>query len=226
MFAATQIFWWGRRSCRLPSSCYNPTMSTPSVYPTQRRVRPQSPRQGMEGYLDLYRRAEQDPEAFWGEIADARDSLVREMVQGARLESALRALVRRARKPTSPTTAWTGTSPRIAKTKSRFCGKASRASSAPSPIRNCIVWCPLRQRAEIARLQGRRPRHHLHADDSGAAHRHAGVRAARHHSQRGVRRIFGGGAEGAHSGPGRDSGDHRRWRLSPRQRGEAEARRR
>jgi len=26
--------------------------------------------QGMEGYLDLYRRAEQDPESFWGEIAE------------------------------------------------------------------------------------------------------------------------------------------------------------
>ena len=28
-------------------------------------------------------------------------------------------------------------------------------------------------------LQGRRPRHHLHAHDAGAARRHAGLRAAR-----------------------------------------------
>ena len=33
-------------------------------------------------------------------------------------------------RPTSPTTAWIAISPRIARTKSRFCGKASPASSA------------------------------------------------------------------------------------------------
>ena len=117
--------------------------------------------------------------------------------------------------------------PRIARTKSRFCGKASPAISASityQELHRLVV--PLRQRAEIARLSGRRPRHHLHADDSGAAHRDAGVRAARDHPQRRVRRIFGGSAEGAHSGSGREPRDHRRWRLPARQRSEAQARRR
>ena len=52
----------------------------------------------------------------------------------------------------------------------------------------------------------------------------AGLRAARHHSQRGVRRIFRGSAQGAHSGSGSASRHHRRWRLAARQRGQAQAR--
>jgi acetyl-CoA synthetase len=45
-------------------------MSTTEVYaPSQEFVRKAHVR-GMEGYHDLYRRAEQDPEAFWGDIAE------------------------------------------------------------------------------------------------------------------------------------------------------------
>src|SRR5579864_831392 len=44
-------------------------MSTPSVYPPSEDFVRKAHVQGMEGYLDLYRRAEQNPEEFWGEIA-------------------------------------------------------------------------------------------------------------------------------------------------------------
>ena len=40
-----------------------------SVYPPSADFTSKAHVQGMEGYLDLYRRAEQDPEAFWGEVA-------------------------------------------------------------------------------------------------------------------------------------------------------------
>jgi acetyl-CoA synthetase len=43
-------------------------MSQSKVYPPEEFVR-QAHVKGMEGYLDLYRRAEQDPEEFWGDIA-------------------------------------------------------------------------------------------------------------------------------------------------------------
>jgi acetyl-CoA synthetase len=46
------------------------TMSTPSVYPPSEEFVRKAHVQGMKGYLELYRRAEQDPEAFWGEIAE------------------------------------------------------------------------------------------------------------------------------------------------------------
>jgi acetyl-CoA synthetase len=45
-------------------------MSTPSVYPPSEEFVRKAHVQGMKGYLDLYRRAEQDPEAFWGEVAE------------------------------------------------------------------------------------------------------------------------------------------------------------
>jgi acetyl-CoA synthetase len=45
-------------------------MSIPSVYPPSEDFVRKAHVQGMKGYLDLYRRAEQDPEEFWGEIAE------------------------------------------------------------------------------------------------------------------------------------------------------------
>jgi acetyl-CoA synthetase len=44
-------------------------MSQPNVYPPSEEFVRHAHVKGMEGYLDLYRRAEQDPEQFWGEIA-------------------------------------------------------------------------------------------------------------------------------------------------------------
>jgi acetyl-CoA synthetase len=43
---------------------------TTSTYPASEDFVRNAHVQGMEGYLDLYRRAEQDPEAFWGEVAE------------------------------------------------------------------------------------------------------------------------------------------------------------
>ncbi len=45
-------------------------MSTTGVYPPSEEFVRQAHVQGMEGYRELYRRAEQDPEAFWGDIAE------------------------------------------------------------------------------------------------------------------------------------------------------------
>jgi acetyl-CoA synthetase len=45
-------------------------MSTSPVYPPSDDFVRKARVQGMQGYLDLYRRAEKDPEAFWGEIAE------------------------------------------------------------------------------------------------------------------------------------------------------------
>ncbi len=44
-------------------------MSQSLTYPPSEEFVRNAHVQGMEGYLDLYRRAEQDPEAFWGEVA-------------------------------------------------------------------------------------------------------------------------------------------------------------
>jgi acetyl-CoA synthetase len=44
-------------------------MSTPSVYAASEEFVRKAHVQGMEGYLELYRRAEQSPEEFWGDLA-------------------------------------------------------------------------------------------------------------------------------------------------------------
>ena len=44
-------------------------MSTMSVYPPSDEFVRRANVQGMEGYRELYRRAEQDPEEFWGDFA-------------------------------------------------------------------------------------------------------------------------------------------------------------
>src|SRR5258705_12736869 len=45
-------------------------MSTPGAYPPTPNFGRRAQGKGIEGYRDLYRRAEQDPETFWGEIAE------------------------------------------------------------------------------------------------------------------------------------------------------------
>jgi len=45
-------------------------MSNPAVYPPSDDFVRKAHVQGMKGYLDLYRHAEQDPEEFWGQIAE------------------------------------------------------------------------------------------------------------------------------------------------------------
>ncbi len=45
-------------------------MSNPAVYPPPPDFVSKAHVQGMQGYLDLYRRAEHSPEAFWGDVAE------------------------------------------------------------------------------------------------------------------------------------------------------------
>jgi acetyl-CoA synthetase len=45
-------------------------MSKTGIYPPSEEFASQAHVRGMEAYRDLYRRAEQDPEAFWGDIAE------------------------------------------------------------------------------------------------------------------------------------------------------------
>jgi acetyl-CoA synthetase len=45
-------------------------MSKTGIYPPSEAFVNQAHVRGLEGYRDLYRRAEQDPEAFWGDIAE------------------------------------------------------------------------------------------------------------------------------------------------------------
>ena len=59
---------------------------------------------------------------------------------------------------------------------------------------------PLRQRAESARRQEGRPRHHLHADDSGSRDCDARLRAHRRRPFRGVRRLLARLARRPHRG--------------------------
>ena len=95
-----------------------------------------------------------------------------------------------AARSTPPTTASTGTStPPQEQGRHHLGGRAGR-SAHPHLSGAAPRGVALRQRAEIARLQGRRPRHHLHADGSRAAHRAAGLRAAGHHPLGGLRRLL------------------------------------
>src|SRR5712692_2681681 len=50
---------------------YNPnSMSQGAIYPPSPEFVEKAHVRGMDAYQDLYRRAEQDPDAFWGEIAE------------------------------------------------------------------------------------------------------------------------------------------------------------
>ncbi len=44
-------------------------MSDPVVYPPSEAFVRDAQVQGMDGYLDLYRRAEENPEEFWADVA-------------------------------------------------------------------------------------------------------------------------------------------------------------
>ncbi len=138
--------------------------------------------QGMEGYLELYRRAEQDPEAFWGDIAEREIHWFEKWTKvldwqppfakwfvGAKTNVSYNCVDRHCRDASQE------------QGRDFVGGRAGRAAlhhlSGIAP-----AGFALRQRAEVAWIQGGRPRHHLHADDSGAAHRHAGVRAAGDHA--------------------------------------------
>ena len=80
----------------------------------------------------------------------------------------------------------------------------------------------VRKRPEVSRHPQGRSRHALHADDSGASHRDARLRADRSDPLRRVRRFLGGVPEGSDQRSGREGARHRRRRLAPRQRRAAE----
>ena len=71
---------------------------------------------------------------------------------------------------------------------------------------------PLRQYSAQPQRQERRPRHHLHADDSGSGLRHARLRAHRRDPFRGVRRLLAGFARRPHRGLQVERRHHRRRR--------------
>ena len=222
-----------RRASAGPAERFSARLLDNSLAMAEERSYPPSPEfvehanvKGMDGYRALYKRAEEQPAEFWGELAEKELFWFEKWSQGLRMESAVRAMVRRRQdqrllqlhRPPSDHASQEQSRDSVGRRAGRSAHDHLSGTAPPGGA--------LRQRAEVARPQGRRPRHHLHADDSGAAHRHAGVRAAGHHSQRGVRRILGGSAQGAHSGPGSAGGDHRRRRLAARQGSEAEAGRR
>ena len=92
----------------------------------------------LEQYRRMYRESIKRPEKFWAREAQ-RTRLAKAMEKGARMESAVREMVRRRK------TERLGELPRPASrrtdaaTRPRLSGKASRARSGRSPISNCIA---------------------------------------------------------------------------------------
>ena len=187
-------------------------MSNPSVYAPSPEFVQRAHVKGMEGYRELYRRAAEKPEEFWGELAE------RELVWfqkwshvfewnppfakwfvGGKINASYNCLDRHLATPPQEQ----GRDP--------VGGRAGRPAADLLPG-TAPTGVPLRQRAEGPRPQGRRPRHHLHGHGSGAAGGPAGLRAAGHHPQRGVRRLLRRGAQDPHPGPGSAGGDHLRRR--------------
>ena len=176
-------------------------MADANVYPPSPDFVQQAHVQGMEGYRDLYDRPRTQPEEFWGEIAERelhwfeKWSKVLEWnppfakwFAGAKINVSYNCLDRHL------------TTPRKNKVAILWEGEPGdqRMITYQELHRLVVRFANV---LKVARLQGRRPRHHLHADDPRAAHRHAGLHASRHHPQRRVRRILGRGAEGPHPGP-------------------------
>ena len=118
-----------------------------------------------------------------------------------RLRTTSRSNGSRTASSTSPPTASTAISPSAA-TRSRSSGKAT----IPRTTRKITYrelharGLPLRQRAQGARRQEGRPRHHLPADDPGGGRRDARLRAHRRGALGGVRRLLAGFARRPHRG--------------------------
>ena len=90
----------------------------------------------LEQYEKLWNEAAADLEGFWGKHG-RRTALVQALQQGARLERAVRPVVRRRADQRLATTAWTSIWTRRGGTRPPSSGKASRATSACSPTRCC-----------------------------------------------------------------------------------------
>ena len=74
----------------------------------------------------------------------------------------------------------------------------------------------VRQRPQAPRRRQGRPRRHLPADDSGSGDRHAGLRPHRRHPQRRLRRLQRRGAARPLERRASQAAGHRRRRLPPR----------
>ena len=199
-------------------------MSTSNVYPPPPEFIAQANVKGMEGYRELYQRAAERPEEFWAELAERelfwfqkwshvfewnppfakwfvgrKDQrlvqLHRPAPDDAAKEQDRDSLGRRAGRPAADLVPGT----------------------APAGVPLCE--CP-----EGPGTEGGRSGHHLHGDGPGAAGGAAGVRAAGDHAFGGVRRLFGGGAQGAHSGSGSGGGDHGGRSVAARQGSAAQGR--
>ena len=163
------------------------------------------------------RRAE--PAALLGDDGARERHLVQALEEGARLEAAVREVVRRRqaqRLLQLPRPASRGRA-RLApqQGRDRLGGRAGRRAHAhlrPAPRRGV----PVRQCALGARRREGRPRGALHADDPRAADRDARVRADRRAAQRGVRRVLRRGAARPDRGRRREARRHRRRRVPAR----------
>ena len=169
---------------------------------------------------DLHRGAAELREVLGG--ARPRASLVQALEEGARVEAALREVVRRRQAQRG---LQLHRSPRERPAQDEGCahlgGRAGRFAG-PDLLGSLPRGQSLRGRAEAARRPQGRPDHHLHADGPGAADRDAGLRADRRRPQRHLRRLLARGGPRADPRRRVDAGDHRRRRLSPRRHGAAQ----
>ena len=195
-----------------------------SVYPPSDEFVRRANVQGMEAYRELYRRAEQDPDEFWGDIASREIHWFEKWTQvldwqppfakwfvGAKTNVSYNCLDRHAasRRKNKVAILWEGepgeqrfiTYQELLRLVSRF-ANVLKARGYQAGDRS-IIYMPMIPELPIAML--------------------ACARLGITHSV-----VFGGfsggGAQSPHSGLGRDGGHHRRWRLPPRQRSEIEAR--
>ena len=177
-------------------------------------------------YEKLYRRSIDDPEGFWAETARAELTWIQPFHEGARLEAALREVVRGRRSSTCRRTASTATWPRAA-TRPRSSGRASRATSRTLTYRELHArGLQVRERARRRSASRGRPRRHLHADDPRGGDRDARLRAHRRAAHRRLRRLLGRGAARSHQRLRRQAVHHRRRRLAARQGRAAQGQRR
>ena len=140
-------------------------------------------------------RAKEKPEEFWGELAEKELFWFEKWTQRFRVGPAVREVVRR--RQDERLLQLPGPAPGYAAQEQ---SRASVGRRAGRPAHDFVLGVapagvPLRERAEGARLEGRRSRGPLHAHGAGIARGDAGVRAARNPAQRGVRRFFRRSAE-------------------------------
>ena len=114
-------------------------MSDTHAYPPSPEFSARAHVKGMDAYKALYEEAKTDPGAFWAKLARQELTWFKDFETplewnppfakwfvGGKINACYNCVDRHL--------------DGRARTKSRFCGKASRAISAPSRIRNCTGW--------------------------------------------------------------------------------------